>query len=174
MTTTTVLRTITGQDLGTQLHSKRLGLTLCASKMEPVTNDRFHKPQGGLWTSTANDETVSGWYEWGKNEGMIAPNAVTWTLIPEPNALLVEIDSYGDLTALVAQYGGSGSYGQLVIDFEAMARDGYDGMHLTDRGQWATRMSKPNLYGWDCESTVWFRWAFSSVVGTTAEVVNAA
>lgn len=30
-------------------------------------------------------------------------------------------------------------------------------MHLTSEGQWRTRMSSPSLYGWDCESTLFFR-----------------
>jgi len=39
-------------------------------------------------------------------------------------------------------------------DYEECATR-YDAIHLTDRGQWATRMTHPkNLYGWDCESVL--------------------
>ncbi len=38
-----------------------------------------------------------------------------------------------------------------------MARD-YDGLHLTEKGQWDTHMGRTNLYGWDMESTLWFKW----------------
>lgn len=51
------------------------------------------------------------------------------------------------------------------LKFSEMAKQ-FDGMHLTDNGQWATRLppfDSPNLYGWDCESTLWFRWAFDKV-----------
>lgn len=46
------------------------------------------------------------------------------------------------------------------LDFERMAADGVDGVHLTDAGQWATRHARPSLYGWDCECTLWLRWRF--------------
>jgi hypothetical protein len=51
-----------------------------------------------------------------------------------------------------------------MFDFEKLAQD-YDAMHLTKRGQIETRFSYDvNLWGgWDCESTVWFRWVFAEV-----------
>lgn len=45
---------------------------------------------------------------------------------------------------------------------EAIAKK-YDAVHLTSEGQWRTRHSTPNLYGWDCESTLWLRWKFEKV-----------
>ena len=33
----------------------------------------------------------------------------------------------------------------------------YDGVHLTAKGQCDTRMSNPNLHGWDVECTLWLR-----------------
>jgi hypothetical protein len=50
-------------------------------------------------------------------------------------------------------------------DWNAVGRV-YDAVHLTKRGQRATATrvaGKPDLVGWDCESTVWFKWVFSSI-----------
>lgn len=34
-----------------------------------------------------------------------------------------------------------------------MKNDGIECIHLTESGQWNTRLTRPlNLYGWDCES----------------------
>ena len=63
---------------------------------------------------------------------------------------------------LLNEYGIQ-AYGRIYVpDFEQLAID-YDGVHITESGESATRHTEPGLYGWDCESTVWFRWAFSNV-----------
>jgi hypothetical protein len=71
-----------------------------------------------------------------------------------------------DLKVLLTTYpldrGKSEDYAFQPLDFERMAQD-FDGMHLTDEGQWSTRLTQPSLYGWDCESTCWFRWMFDRV-----------
>lgn len=69
----------------------------------------------------------------------------------------------------------------------------YDGVHLTARGEAETRMpwkrdllrgfenkerisfnlmtpEPPNLYGWDCESTYWYRWVFGKVAELDREL----
>jgi len=49
------------------------------------------------------------------------------------------------------------------IDFEKLSQ-AYDGIWLTEQGNAATRLSFPyNLYSWDCESILWFRWCFERV-----------
>ena len=82
------------------------------------------------------------------------------------------IDSYADLQTLCRMYGRTETFGEdskygpfhdTFPDWSLVA-ERYDGVHLTDEGQWATRLSHPlNLYGWDCESTLWLRWVFDSV-----------
>ena len=48
-----------------------------------------------------------------------------------------------------------------VLDFEKLATV-FDGIWLTASGQSQTRLSQPdNLYGWDLESVLWFKWSFS-------------
>jgi len=49
------------------------------------------------------------------------------------------------------------------MDWERISKE-YDAVMLTEDGQVHTRFSRPlSLYGWDCESTVWFRDVFESV-----------
>lgn len=45
------------------------------------------------------------------------------------------------------------------LDFERLAMN-YDGLHLTHDGYMRTRSRRPGpaLIGWECESTLWFRW----------------
>lgn len=125
----------------------------------------------GFWTSTWHPEHGSGWVQWCLSEeygcDRSDPSFPIWTLTPEDDARVYEIAGYSDLDALVAayphelHYPGS-AWSDLRPDWAAIAVD-FDAVHLTDEGQWATRLSMPlDLYGWDCESTLWLRWAFVS------------
>lgn len=148
------------------------GSTPSAESFEPL-NDRggaLRKPRGGLWTSTYDERYGSGWIQWCLSEsfdcGPADPVFRVWTLEPDPAARIYEIDTYADLARLCERYGQTiehGSYSETCPAWSRIARD-YDAVHLTDEGQWATRFSDPNLYGWDCESTLWLRWAFVAVV----------
>lgn len=136
-------------------------------KFHPATN-REHgwiKPVGGLWTSTYRPETQdSEWVEWCIAESFSEPSTLQWSLLtPKQDARVAIVDTLADLQRFLASYEYSQSLYSRFLDFDSLARD-YDGMHLTSSGQWATRLSMPdNLYGWDCESTVWFRWCFEQV-----------
>lgn len=131
----------------------------------PITNAQFVKPRGGLWTSTY-DGLTSAWVEWCVAEQYGSFDTTRWFLLtPAPAMRVLTVDSVADMTALYEQYvdRSIGLPFLNAIDFEAMARD-YDAMHVTERGQHATHLSLPrNLYGWDCESTCWFRWCFTTI-----------
>lgn len=138
--------------------------------IRPVKNQHFVKPDWGLWTSTFNPEGkyASGWVEWCAGEmpeWIVDMHAFLLTV--SPTARVYTIDSLGDLVSLVSKYPLKTDIPQLKqfewIDWEAVSRD-YDGVYLTDEGQWATRFSTPSLYGWDSESTLWFRNVFTKVV----------
>ncbi len=139
----------------------------CAKRFEPVRNDNFVKPKGGLWTSTwLGEAKVSGWAEWCRIEGFHPGPYRTWLLTPKADLRLAVVDSLNDLKALLRTYAlptPMESEFLVWLDFERMAQD-YDGMRLTDTGQWATRLTQPSLYGWGCESTCWFTWAFDQVL----------
>ncbi len=148
-----------------------------ASRFEPVTNtDRsiLCKPTGGLWTSTWQPKwQTSGWVEWCRHEWPSWLEGRVWALLTPPaDARIARVDTLADLRALHTRYGylpdalaraGISHDWYRALDFARMATDGYDGIHLTERGQWATHLSEPNLYGWDCECTLWLRWGFTRV-----------
>jgi hypothetical protein len=115
------------------------------------------KPYGGLWTSTYTPEKeyLSGWIEWCISE---QPN---W--IPEigviyevsSKAKIIIIDNLNDLNDLFKLYGEKENSFEY-LNFEKMS-EWIDGLALTEEGQHRTRFSHPySLYGWDCESTLWF------------------
>lgn len=143
--------------------------------MKPITNrDLSNKPLGGLWTSRYDETYGSEWVQWCIAEEFHAPDDGfdSWVLYGHDSKLLV-IDSLVDLKRALRTYRMkydtdhplylSSPMFRSVFNYEAMAHD-YDGLHLTARGQAETRLSYPeSLYGFDCESTVWFRWCFSKV-----------
>jgi len=124
------------------------------------------KPSGGLWTSPLVDrdgEAWSPWLEWcfGEMESVLAQPR--WRLDPDPAARIARIDGVPDLAALVARYPYAGAPWADFwpeIDYAAAAAD-LDAIHLTERGQHATRFSVPSLYGWDCACTLFLRWCFA-------------
>lgn len=167
----TGLRVVTGATLGRQAVVMGLDERPDPQRFAPVqSSSPWVKPQGGgLWTSTyTGPDTVSDWVEWCRGETWgdhdLAERSV-WLLDPRPEARLVEVHDYADLAAILERYPNRYVYGgglpdRVFPDFEAISRD-FDGMHLTQEGQWRTRLSHPHdLYGWDCESTIWFAWSF--------------
>lgn len=136
-----------------------------AGKMAPIRNEGFIKPRGGLWTSSYDAELGSDWIQWCQAEDFQVPRGgwPSFILEVDPNARILTIDSYEDLASACERYAITSDFPITILDFERMAQD-YDAMHLTATGQMATRLTHPvSLYGWDCESTIWFRWMFTSV-----------
>jgi len=79
--------------------------------------------------------------------------------IVQYSARVSVIENEEDITRLLATY--PRTIGEDVgIDFERLSHD-YDALHLTHDGYQRTR-SLPGLDGWDCESTLWFHWAFTN------------
>lgn len=151
----------------------------------PVTGvDCLNKPgraahKGcGLWTSTyLGPGRISGWAEWCGPEEFGGPDWQVFLLTPEPDVRLWEINAHADLLALMERYGVEGEIFRCLgrhsmfpeMDFDRFTADGYAGVHLTEAGEHRTRWGMlngecdPSLYGWDCESTLWCRWAFTDV-----------
>ena len=139
----------------------------------------YHKPSGGLWTSTLRPDGSSGWTEWCAAEqfGTDEPSEA-YVLTPQP-CLVFEIGGFADVERLFRQYGvadpsymrGSSEpiwrYG--TINWSAFSDD-YDAMHVNEGGLWGLapaemplRLACMFLNGWDCESTCWLRWKFVKV-----------
>lgn len=130
----------------------------------------FFKPHGGMWTSPYEGEYGSAWCQWCLSEEFRIdrekPDFHLWLLEPDPEKRVYLIDSYEDLEALIDLYPSGPAFQGLSREWpnwKGVSED-FDAIHLTEKGQWATRLTTPySLYGWDCESTLWFRWGFESV-----------
>lgn len=130
------------------------------------------KPKGGMWTSTytPEDEHDSDWIRWCSTEGFYGGRH-KWLLEPKDNLNVLVVDSMEDLEAVMSVYkkeyykGTPASViGANPLDFEMIAED-FDAMRLTEDGQWDTRLTgadEPDLYGWDSESVLNFRWNWES------------
>jgi hypothetical protein len=132
-------------------------------QIRPVKNDpnSLGKPRGGFWTSTYDPDYGSGWVRWCVAYRYNEPLQLHWTVLPVPKAARVAtIDSRPDVAAFISRYPRI-LRGRRGLDFEQLACD-YDGLRLTNEGYFRTRSRRtsPTLIGWDCESTLWFRWVF--------------
>lgn len=168
-----------GSDVGTQVF---IGPTRPDPERfdEPTNRDDLSiKPAGGLWTSTLRDDGGCAWLDWCRaNDWGPADDDHIYVLEPEPNARVIVIDGVDDMRSAQDTFARVDLHPAIsrsfaALDYEEIAET-YDAVHVTDQGQRETRFSRPGLYGWDCESTVWLRWAFESVVdrGPVAEAVE--
>ncbi len=147
----------------TQLH-----ISLCPEiipHVEPVRNECWIKPKlgSGLWTSTYRNNS-SDWVETPKGMALYEPEDNWFLLEPYPAARILTIDTAADLQNLLREFAQFPAWSTRTRypDFERLAQH-YDALHLTEDGQERTRLSHPHsLYGWDSESTLWFRWCFTS------------
>lgn len=170
-------------DANADLSEPRVSRHLCVAKTMPTSegfrepknkNSSFPKPRGGgLWTSPPREGGGTGWTDWCLSEGFQEPPFHFYEVIPSAEAKWTVIDTYGDLHDLMREYGrraypdqrpGDVLYDSWVLDWVKLGQD-FDAVHLTEDGQWATRLTHPyDLYGWDCESTLWLRWVFDDVL----------
>jgi hypothetical protein len=132
-------------------------------------NDGFwRKPAGVLWTSSLTDEDDCDWLRWCRGEmPEWAADCTAAIFEVRESTRLVRIDHSRvyyrlcgscprtDLPDFVQEMG------ERYLDWQEVARY-WDAVHLVDdigRGCWhdTGRGYAPELYGWDCESTAWFR-----------------
>lgn len=155
---------------------------------EPSDEIVIGKPAGGLWTSTLiekEDRISSGWIEWMRSE-QYTMGTEAWILYPEDDVEVYVIDDVWDAKKVmkpVERYKDHPTLEEWEIDWESVFSE-YDAINLTEKGQWETRfpnktwvdgngerqwgrradnLDKYNLYGWDCESTLWGAWRFERV-----------
>lgn len=146
-------------------------------QFQVVLNRRcFCKPVGGLWTSTYDPEVGSSWIEWNVEQGRFNGHIDTspvkaWALEIDEEAKVFVIDSKDD-TKQLDELGCLfvNEIGNKQIDFEKLAGI-FDGVHFTENARGEDWLSISlhgsdecvDLYGWDVESTVWFRWMFKNI-----------
>jgi hypothetical protein len=142
--------------MATAFHTDHLQMDLihygaCAwdrSKFNPIVDQHWIKPSGGLWTSPKDAEF--GWKHWCLGDDYNTESlSSSFSIVFEGNVLVIDCEE--DLDKLV--------WVQLTaipsISFETLQRSGVDAIYLTWKGQCATRWSSPrDLYGWDCESVL--------------------
>jgi hypothetical protein len=132
--------------------------------VRPVRNDAksLSKPRGGFWTSTYYPDYGSGWVCYCIAYRYNEPFELHWSVLSVAgSARVAVIDSAEDLAELINRYPRM-ALRRRGLDFEALAHD-YDALRLTHEGYLRTRSRRrgPALIGWDCESTLWFRWVFT-------------
>jgi hypothetical protein len=116
----------------------------------------FCKPNGGIWASlyTPNEKYLSSWQEFCESEQFGLDRFDKYALFNlSKDARTYTIDSLNDLKVIMKSYTAKPiniSIRRQFLDYEKLSKD-YDAIILTDKGQWETRMSEPNLYGWDVE-----------------------
>lgn len=127
-------------------------------------------PGTGFWTSTwLEKQQSSAWIPWcTRTSPRRIENKYWFVLNPAPNARVATINGLANLERLLHTYRRvfTGRRAYLTefgyLDFERLAQN-FDAIHLTAQGQRETRLTIPNLYGWDVESTLWLRWCFTEV-----------
>jgi hypothetical protein len=157
----------TVETLGTQLFQ---GSKPTRGKLKKPFNDLHNKPRGGIWTSNFKEDIGSAWLEWCRSESFRRPPFKCWKLEPTNGNTIVVVDDMVDALKLVGLTGPNPCFIRPTPDWEKLMELGVDAVHLTSEGQKNTRFvdpSKPEFYGWDCESTVWFNWCFKDGVEKT-------
>lgn len=132
----------------------------CLSRDRFVEIKNNHiKPIGGLWSSTytPNEEYHSSWAEWCYFEQFFKHQLNRGVIFEfKKTARIFTVDSYIDLCnlkTLAGKYDPTGGmlHFSVGLNYEE-AKNHFDVIHLTERGQMETRFSMPDsLYGWDCE-----------------------
>lgn len=127
-------------------------------KFNPVENRDWIKPIGCLWASPIDCDY--GWVNFyddelrdddSNNERM--NYRIEFTLKEETKIYI--IDSFKDYIRLYENYGKNINACLNTLDFESISKE-YDGILLTDNGQYETRFSNPSLYGWDVATLLLF------------------
>ena len=128
-------------------------------KFNPITSRSplQGKPNGGLWASPVDSDY--GWKKWCQIQSFnLDKLSESFEIGIKGN--IYKIDNKRDLLDLplvlpprFQQMRVPTDYPLLfhVPDFKKILSDGIDAIHLTEKGECCTRLSEPNLYGWDCE-----------------------
>jgi len=186
------LPTITAVSLPPQVYAHNAEhdviVTADPDRFRPITGTYgWVKPTAGtgLWTATVTGRNEhghpvdSGWLEYRRDE---MADDITGTLLteilPQRDARILLIDDQQHLIDLVSAFPAHYRWNsdEQYPDWVGLAAAGWDAVHLTDRGQWKTRIpdTGPNLYGWDIESVLWLRHAYKVGATTPAATCESA
>ena len=149
------------------------GIIIDPEKFERIKNGRkmyMNKPDGGLWTSPTDSEW--GWKDWCESENFNVSRLSSYTKFNlKDTAKILVIDSLEEFYNICDKYTlkihGSLELAMLMmgklLDFEAIEKDGYYGILLTDRGNiqchLPLNLARPgysDLNAWDVETLLLF------------------
>lgn len=149
-------------------------------RINPLADDLFWKPRGGLWTSTLDDEG-GDWVRWleGENYSLDDPRwgGDLWVLEPtEANLFVIgHPDGYNELAERFPHPLGTKLFSEgRIRSFEKMiywpdVAEHFDGIHVPSPhpyrfvfgGQFEEYYAAGLFFNTcDAESTCWFRWCF--------------
>lgn len=132
------------------------------TKLRPIVirNEYWCKPGGGIWTSPVDCDF--GWEDYCRSEelGFIDYDRMV-RIEMELSGEFIVVDSYEDLDKFV-WVKPFPIVEMECIDFEALVKEGIDGIYLTENGLYKTKRQYiigsggrgslfRNLYTWDCE-----------------------
>jgi len=150
---------------------KEVGLVMFLGEYDPkkfkkAGNDTriIVKPSGGLWACPFVPDKGSKWIEWCIDNDFVpmtgdidADSPVTFIRLKD-KAKFVLIDSFEDLANVLSRFEYRPKDAPDVvfelnryINYEKLFSK-FDGIYLTDRGESATRLTQPSMYGWDVET----------------------
>lgn len=163
---------ITAADIGDQLFVGREPHHTKFQTADHTEARQFsQKPSGGPWTSSYING-ASDWVRWCRSEEWgDVDNTMWWKLQAYPDTVLLQIDSFRDLSSIMAWCGierdPGDRYSRKYLDWAAIRDAGFQGVHLTDNGNNECRSGRfdigYDLNSWDVESTVWFEWVFTDI-----------
>ena len=158
-----------------QLHISKNGLRMIDVQLK---NEVFYKPRGGFWTSTytPHRKYVSAWVEWCSSEQPDWLKGKYYILYPKKDIKVFQINNYDDLKFLFEKYPLKEHENlplmprfSRFVDWIKVSKD-FDAVHMTEKGEIIARgnctyflQEGYSLYGWDCESTLWFRDVFHKI-----------
>jgi len=126
------------------------------SLFQPIQNDLFVKPNGGLWASPIGAK--NGWKEWCEAENFKdceSSNSFRFSLSDNANVLHLRCTEDLKRLPLNPKAIGYALISKYWLDFEQILNSGIDAIevHISeDNGDdWHDSLYY-NLYGWDCDS----------------------
>lgn len=120
------------------------------SRIKPVRNIDFVKPEGGGWLSVDGD-----WERWvsGEMPGRLSYGTCMVTL--KDDARILEIRNADDLGGLPTVNSPEGNKPWLQLDFETLSEQ-YDGIYVNIHGGKGQQSMYYLFYGWDASSVILF------------------
>lgn len=149
---------IRGAALGLQIHLGREPRRPLDVHWVEIEDRPFHKPARGFWTSSVIPDGGIPYLDYCTRvlelDGVAGRRA--WQLDPSPEARVYQINDVDDLDHAFSTYTDERG----VFCATKVRAAGFDAVNVTDDAIRLSLGTERSLLWWNCESTIWFRWAF--------------